>query len=221
MKNDRKEQHKQISLSDQSLPSDLIGVEEKIWEAMHFDFEVVEEPLGLKEEVLNFVFEQGSRNVSPWEKVKSLCQSVSNQFTPLTTSMSASMLLCILLLAAPLVQGPAGVGFSEITASMKFKVAEGEHGEVYGHAFLINKSGKEELVVNVFDFPQTEGKEVYQVWLIDNGHRQSVGVFRPDKEGFGVLTVDTSKFNSFDTIGITLEPDAEGKKPRGIKIVGT
>jgi hypothetical protein len=57
--------------------------------------------------------------------------------------------------------------------------------------------------------------------LIDNGHRQSAGVFKPDKEGFGVLTVDTSKFNSFDTIGITLEPDAEGKQPRGIKIVGT
>jgi hypothetical protein len=196
-------------------------VEEEMWEAMHFDFEVVEEPLGLKEEVLNFVFEQEIRNVTPWEKVKSLFQSVLNQFTPLTASLSAAMLLCIVLLAAPFIQGPSGEGYSEIVASMKLNVAEGDRGEVYGHAFLINKNGKEELVVNVFDFPQTEGKEVYQVWLIDNGHRQSAGVFKPDKEGFGVLTVDTSKFNSFDTIGITLEPDAEGKQPRGIKIVGT
>lgn len=221
MKNDRKQQHKKNSLSDQSLPSDLFEVEEEMWEAMHFDFDVVEEPLGLKEEVLNFVFEQEIRNVTPWEKVKSLFQSVRKQFTPLTTSLSAAMLLCIVLLAAPLTQGPSGEGFSEIATTMKLNVAEGQHSEVYGHAFLINKNGKEELVVNVFDFPQTEGKEVYQVWLIENGRRQSAGVFRPDKEGYGVLTVDASRFNPFDTIGITLEPDAEGKQPRGIKIVGT
>lgn len=59
------------------------------------------------------------------------------------------------------------------------------------------------------------------MWLIDNGHRQSAGVFRPNKEGFGILTVDTSKLNSFDTIGITLEPDAESKQPKGKKVVGT
>lgn len=111
-------------------------------EAMHFDFEVVEEPFGLKEEVLNFVFEQENRNVKSWDKVKSFFQSVRKQFTPLTTSLSSAMLLCIVLLAAPLIHSQPGEGFSEIAATMKLKVAEGEHGEVYGHAFLINKSGK-------------------------------------------------------------------------------
>jgi hypothetical protein len=221
MKNDRKDLGEKKSLSDQSLLSDLIGADDEMWEAMHFDFEVVEEPLGLKEEVLNFVLENENGNVTPWGKVKSLIQSVRNQFTPLTTSLSAAMLLGIFLLITPLIQGPSVEGFSEISATMKLNVAEGENGEVYGQAFLINKSGKEELVVNVFDFPQTKGQEVYQVWLIDNGHRQSAGVFRPDKEGYGVLTVDMSKLNSFDTIGITLEPNTKSKQPRGKKIVGT
>ncbi|PIC56500.1 hypothetical protein CSV80_12065 [Sporosarcina sp. P12(2017)] len=221
MKNDNKDLGEKKSLSDQSLLSDLIGAEDEIWEAMHFDFEVVEEPLGLKEEVLNFVLESEDENVTPWGKIKTLIQSVRNQFTPLTTSLSAAMLLGIFMLTTPLIQGPSVEKFSEISATMKLNVAEGEEGEVYGQAFLLNKSGKEELVVNVFDFPQTKGQEVYQVWLIDNGQRQSAGIFRPDKEGYGVLTVDMSKLNSFDTIGITLEPNTKSKQPRGKKIVGT
>ncbi|WP_313235981.1 anti-sigma factor [Sporosarcina ureae] len=221
MNNDNKDLGEKKSLSDQSLLSDLIGAEDEIWEAMHFDFEVVEEPLGLKEEVLNFVLESEDENVTPWGKIKTLIQSVRNQFTPLTTSMSAAMLLGIFMLITPLIQGPSVEKFSEISATMKLNVAEGEDGEVYGQAFLINKSGKEELVVSVFDFPQTKGQEVYQVWLIDNGQRQSAGIFRPDKEGYGVLTVDMSKLNSFDTIGITLEPNTNSKQPRGKKIVGT
>ena len=221
MKNDHKNLGEKNSLSDYSLLSDLIGPDDEMWEAMHFDFEVVEEPIGLKEEVLHFVLENENGNVTPWGKVKSLFQLVRNQFTPLTTSLSAAMVLSIVLLITPLIQGPSIEGFSEISATMKLNVAEGENGEVYGQAFLINKSGKEELVVNVFDFPQTKGQEVYQVWLIDNGQRQSAGVFRPDKEGYGVLTVDLSKLNSFDTIGITLEPNTKSKQPRGKKIVGT
>ncbi|ARF13702.1 anti-sigma factor [Sporosarcina ureae] len=221
MNNDSKDLGEKKSLSDQSLLSDLIGADDEIWEAMHFDFEVVEEPLGLKEEVLNFVLESEDENVTPWGKIKTLIQSVRNQFTPLTTSLSAAMLLGIFMLITPLIQGPSVEKFSEISATMKLNVAEGEEGEVYGQAFLINKSGKEELVVNVFDFPQTKGQEVYQVWLIDNGQRQSAGIFRPDKEGYGVLTVDMSKLNSFDTIGITLEPNTNSKQPRGKKIVGT
>lgn len=221
MKNDHKNLGEKNSLSDYSLLSDLIGPDDEMWEAMHFDFEVVEEPIGLKEEVLHFVLENENGNVTPWGKVKSLFQSVRNQFTPLTTSLSAAMVLSIVLLITPLIQGPSIEGFSEISATMKLNVAEGENGKVYGQAFLINKSGKEELVVNVFDFPQTKGQEVYQVWLIDNGQRQSAGIFRPDKEGYGVLTVDMSKLNSFDTIGITLEPNTKSKQPRGKKIVGT
>ncbi|PIC63499.1 hypothetical protein CSV79_11510 [Sporosarcina sp. P13] len=221
MKNDPKDQDEKKSLSNRSLPRDLDGAEEKMWEAMHFDFEVVEEPLGLKEDVMNFVFENEQLNVTRWGKMKLLFRSARNQFTPLTTSLIAVMLIGIVLLMAPLIQVPSKEGFSEITASMKLHVAGEEFGEVYGQAFLVNKSGKEELVVNVFDFPQTEGQEVYQVWLIDNGQRQSAGVFRPDKAGYGVLTVDTSKFNIFDTIGITLEPDTTSKQPRGKKIVGT
>lgn len=221
MKNDHKNLGEKNSLSDYSLLSDLIGPDDEMWEAMHFDFEVVEEPIGLKEEVLHFVLENENGNVTPWGKVKSLFQSVRNQFTPLTTSLSAAMVLSIVLLITPFIQGPSIEGFSEISATMKLNVAEGENGKVYGQAFLINKSGKEELVVNVFDFPQTKGQEVYQVWLIDNGQRQSAGIFRPDKEGYGVLTVDMSKLNSFDTIGITLEPNTKSKQPRGKKIVGT
>lgn len=220
MKNDRKENYEQVSLSDDSLQNEMQGVEKKVWEAMHFDFEVVDEPTGLKEDVLNFVFVQEDRNETPREKVRFLFQTARTQFTPLTASLSVAMLFCIFFLAAQLIQSPT-VGFNEIATAMKLNAAEGIQGEVSGRAYLLNKNGKEELVINVYGFPQTEGKEVYQVWLIDNGRRQSAGVFKPDKEGNGILTVNTSKLNAFDNIGITLEPDPNGKQPRGKKIVGT
>ncbi|QUW21983.1 anti-sigma factor [Sporosarcina sp. Marseille-Q4063] len=220
MNNDKKENQEQFSSSDDALQNEVQGVEKKVWEAMHFDFEIVDEPTGLKEDVLNFAFAQDAQNETLWERVRSYFQKVGTQFTPLTASLSITMLFSIIFLATQLIQNPTE-GFNEIASSMTLNAAEGDPGEVYGHAYLINKNGNEELVINVSGFPQTEGKEVYQVWLIDNSNRQSAGVFKPDKEGNGILTVNMSKYNAFNNIGITLEPDADGKQPRGKKIVGT
>lgn len=219
MKNRKNERPAESSLSNDTFEHDLQGEVMEVWEAMHFDFESVEEPSGLKEEVLNFVFNQESGDNKQTEKERFHIKSIWKQFTPFTASFCAVMLLCIVLLVFPIHQ--PGIGVNEIVASMKLNAVDEELGEAYGYAFLINKNGKEELIINVYDFPQIQGKEVYQVWMIDNGRRQSAGVFKSDKEGFGVLTVDTSKLDAFDTIGITLEPDATSKQPRGKKIVGT
>lgn len=222
MNSDKKEKSEHIWLSDHSIsnPNDMSVDEKEVWESMHFDFEVVDNPPGLKEDVLNFVFLEEAEYVTPLKKLKLVFQTIRSQFTPLTANLSIAMLVCIIILATQLNPNETK-GFSEIAASMTLNSLEGDLSEINGQAFMINNNGKQELVISVTGFPQTEGKEVYQVWLIENGHRQSAGVFKPDPKGNGILTVSTSKFNKFDNIGITLEPDAEGKQPRGKKIVGT
>lgn len=219
MKNRKNGRPTDSSLSDHTLEHDIQDEVMEIWEAMHFDFEIVEEPSGLKEEVLNFVFDQESRVNKQADKERFHIKSIWKQFTPFTASLCTAMLLCIILLVSPIHQPE--IGINEIAASMKLNAADENFGDAYGYAFLVNKDGKEELIINVYGFPETQGEEVYQVWVIDNGRRQSAGVFKSDKEGFGILTVDTSKLDAFDTIGITLEPDATSKQPRGKKIVGT
>lgn len=219
MKNRKNGRPANSSLPDHPLEHDIQEEVLEIWEAMHFDFEMVEEPSGLKEEVLNFVFDQENRDNKIVEIERFRIKSLWKQFTPFTASLCTAMLLCIILLVLPIHQ--PGKGINEITATMKLNAADAESEGAYGYALLVNNNGKEELIINVYGFPEAQGKEVYQVWTINNGRRQSAGVFKPDKEGFGVLTVDTSNLDAFDTIGITLEPDATSKQPRGKKIVGT
>lgn len=219
MKNRKNGRATDSSLSDHTLEHDIQDEVMEIWEAMHFDFEIVEEPSGMKKEVMNFVFDQENQVDKQADKERFHIKSIWKQFTPFTASLCTAMLLCIILLVSPIYQ--PGIGLNEIAASMKLNAADEDLAGSYGYAFLVNKNGKEELIINVYGFPETQGNEVYQVWTINNGRRQSAGVFKSDKEGFGVLTVDTSKLDVFDTIGITLEPDATSKQPRGKKIVGT
>lgn len=91
-----------------------------------------------------------------------------------------------------------------------------------GRAWIMKKGNSMELVLQTSGLPRLQGNQVYQVWLVKNGERNNCGTFRVDPEGNGVLTyVIDEQDRAFDTIGITLEPDSEGKQPRGKKILGT
>jgi hypothetical protein len=91
-----------------------------------------------------------------------------------------------------------------------------------GNCQLLKRGKKEQLVLQVNGLPATEGDQVYQVWLIHNGKRVNAGTFKVNDEGEAGLTypIFTAK-EPFDQIGITLEPDANGTKPRGKKVLGT
>ncbi|MEB3100594.1 anti-sigma factor [Ferviditalea candida] len=67
-----------------------------------------------------------------------------------------------------------------------------------------------------------KGDEAYQVWLIKDGIRHNAGTLRADHQGNGVLTYRLNGDDkAFDAIGITLEPDSHGTRPRGKKVLGT
>ncbi|MFB9328281.1 anti-sigma factor domain-containing protein [Paenibacillus aurantiacus] len=69
------------------------------------------------------------------------------------------------------------------------------------------------LVVQAENLPELQGTEAYQVWLIKEDAKVSAGTFLSE-QGHGAMYY-TFKPQDYDTIAITLEPDALGTQPRG------
>lgn len=91
-----------------------------------------------------------------------------------------------------------------------------------GQAFLMQRGSDLQLVLQASGLPELQGEQAYQVWIVKSGNRLNGGTFRVDPQGNGVLTFTFDVDNrEFDTIGITLEPDPLGDKPRGKKVLGT
>lgn len=77
---------------------------------------------------------------------------------------------------------------------------------------VIDKNGTH-LLVQAEQLPKLQGNEAYQVWLIKGQEKFSAGTFL-SAEGTGALYY-TLKNGGYDTVAITLEPDAFGDQPRG------
>ncbi|MEF3303860.1 anti-sigma factor [Paenibacillus sp. GYB003] len=91
-----------------------------------------------------------------------------------------------------------------------------------GTGWIVCQGKKKKLVLNVSGLAKTAQGEAYQVWLIRNGQRQNAGTFLVDPQGSGVLIYDLPRNKAeFEEIGITLEPDADGREPRGQKVLGS
>lgn len=69
--------------------------------------------------------------------------------------------------------------------------------------------------------PQLKAGQQYQIWLIEDGKRTSGGVFSVNADGYGVLEVAADRpLDSFDSFGITIEPEGGSPQPTGEKILG-
>ena len=70
------------------------------------------------------------------------------------------------------------------------------------------------LVVQAENLPDLEGNEAFQVWLIKGDKPQNAGTFL-SHDGMGAVYYTLDSVNDYDTVAITLEPDAMGDQPRG------
>jgi hypothetical protein len=90
-----------------------------------------------------------------------------------------------------------------------------------GRVVIIPSHSGVELIVSVSNAKPTEGQEVYHVWLLNRGQRQSAGTLTVNNQGVGVLQVSlTGPKAKFHSIGITLEPNAMTTVPTGPKVFG-
>jgi anti-sigma-K factor RskA len=87
-----------------------------------------------------------------------------------------------------------------------------------GLATLMIDSTGTHLVVQAEKLPELKGNQAYQVWLLKDKKPVNAGTFL-SRDGNGALYY-TFEPKDYDTIAITLEPDAFGKKePRGTLIL--
>ncbi|MBY0084098.1 anti-sigma factor [Brevibacillus brevis] len=195
------------------------------WHALPFDYTEIEVPESLKGEVLGFVFEPKRSGTETFmAKMSKLAMMLKSQFTPVSTSMVTVLLLAFIGLGIANIQvenrHEENVPI-EIVTAIPLKAANQSHPETNGIAYIVQQGSEKNLVVQVHELPGVEGSQVYQVWLLKNSKRENGGIFRPDENGFGLLTYQLAEGQTFDQIGITVEPDANSRQPRGKKIAGS
>ncbi|MFY0544349.1 anti-sigma factor domain-containing protein [Brevibacillus sp. H7] len=193
------------------------------WQMIPFQLEEVEPPADLKAEVMRGIFEAEQSKERP-----GATRSRKSWFQPSYKLASAALLL---LLAGTLWQNfelrqrlSLAEAQSAVPAAVvreySLKPADTAVASAKGMVWLYEQGGRKTLVFRLEGLPATRGTEAYQVWLIRDGQRSSAGVFRVDSRGNGVLTCELSEQTaSFQAIGITLEPDANGVQPRGKRML--
>nr|WP_254551019.1 anti-sigma factor [Brevibacillus sp. MS2.2] len=196
------------------------------WQALPFDYTEIEVPESLKGEVLGFVFEQKRKSGTEafMTKMRKLSMTLKSQFTPVSTGIVCVLLLAFIGLGIANVQVKNRHAENipiEILTAIPLKAAKQSHPGTNGMAYIVQQGSEKNLVVQVHELPGVEGSQVYQVWLLKNSTRENGGIFKPDENGSGILTYQLAEGQTFDQIGITVEPDANSRQPRGEKIAGS
>jgi hypothetical protein len=103
--------------------------------------------------------------------------------------------------------------------SSRLKSVSYDSSKAYGVACVIFNGSDRQFVVYVFNAEETVDQQVYQVWLINDNERRSAGTFHVDSNGVGLLAMPVSSNDfTFQSVGISLEPDDKGNQPRGVKV---
>ncbi|MFD2611804.1 anti-sigma factor [Paenibacillus gansuensis] len=84
-----------------------------------------------------------------------------------------------------------------------------------GRASIVIDSKGTHLLVQAENLPELKQNQAFQLWLIKGGEPVNAGTFVSHNGSGAVYYTLSSKDQGYDTIAITLEPDAFGEKPRG------
>jgi len=193
------------------------------WELLPYAAEQLEPPQELKEAALQ----------SAWESERSLSGAATRLFPPRRRlrwrfALPAAALLLVLIVALfnygmPDESRDSASAWpnapATITKLVRLQAEEAKDGGSFGFACIVEQGASAQLVVYVFGAKATVGDEAYHVWLLKDGARTSGGTFRVGEDGIGVLAAPMpGVLPDFDTVGITLEPDALGMAPRGSRV---
>ncbi|OXT15438.1 hypothetical protein B9K06_20880 [Bacillus sp. OG2] len=182
--------------------------------------EEVQPPKGMKDRIFKEIFQNEEKQTAAKEdKVDEPAGLTSKQKRKWQMpALAAALLLSVI-----------GNGYAVIKLSEKEPVQRaeekissialqpGENFDGNAEAYLIQESNGLKVIVNAEGLEQTEGEQVYQVWLIHGGNPVPAGSFVPDSTSKGTAfyqAADSSSEN-WDTIAVTLEPRAGNSLPEG------
>ncbi|MEH7121727.1 MULTISPECIES: anti-sigma factor [unclassified Bacillus (in: firmicutes)] len=205
---------------------------QETWQMLSYDIEETEVPNSLKDEVMNFIFDENNipaqinKKQSFFEQLKGI---LAKHFSPLSAGILAVLAIGLTGLIWHNLQLKDSITAlenkafspSQIVKTIDLKgqdLAASANGIAY---LLQDGQDTSHLIIELNNMPITNNDEVYQVWLLKNGNRQNAGTLKPDQNGNGLLTYQLPKDHAFDAIGITLEPNAGNTQPKGKKVMGT
>ena len=85
---------------------------------------------------------------------------------------------------------------------------------------LIADPNSQSAILVVANLTPLESGRTYQIWLIEGDRPQSAGLLDVDETGQGVSVVTSEEeIGSFDTLGISIEPDGGSLQPTGEIVV--
>jgi anti-sigma-K factor RskA len=217
----------------EACPLELKELQEA-WFALPCEAEEADVPTELKSEVMDYIFTEKQAEVPREEGFTTMFlkwkRGVKQHFTPLAPTIVVILFIAVAGLIYQNIQlnqalsdveeAPSGSP-ARITRTLTLQSVT-PSSDAQGYAAVIETGNGRELIVHLNQLPMPEGEQAYQVWLLNDGKRKNAGTFRPAPNGKGVITyrLPGPQF-SFEKIGITLEPDANGTKPRGQKVIGT
>ncbi|WP_338553727.1 anti-sigma factor [Paenibacillus sp. KS-LC4] len=205
------------------------------WEAIPVDMEWLEPPIDLKQQVMDAVLAADEQQGAEQANKMNGTNRISWRKRRIRPYMAASAILLFIMLTASLL---GNVWLYQEKSSLPLSIAQalslpaseiqqmvlletvGQPGGSSGVVCVVGSGQNTQFVVYLFGAEKTVGEESYQVWLVKDGVRQSAGTMRvANDQGVAVLAVPlASETLSFDSIGITLEPDDHGAQPRGKQI---
>ena len=147
----------------------------------------------------------------------------SRQFIPLRWGI-AGLVLILLLLAGNLFLLSEVSNLRHLAAEPEFKMialaAPNDIPEEANGLLVISPNGEYGTLVTEGLSPLPQG-EVYQLWLIQDGQRESGGTFVVTDTGYGSLYVSSNKpLINYQAFGVTVEPEGGSPQPTGEKVLG-
>jgi hypothetical protein len=209
----------------------------RTWRMLPLEMEPVEVPADLKAEVMNAVFAQragrppadsfaGAEPDGPVKRLPAEAAEGKKRFWRKYGFAAAILPLFIasvvwnFALLAEKGAGNASAAPAQIVSFKPFETASPAFASAKGIACILDQRNRKKLVLYLYNLPATKDSEAYQVWLMRNGQRRNAGAFRVGNDGLGVLVADLRPGEGFDSVGVTLEPNADGMEPRGRKVAG-
>lgn len=204
------------------------------WEAIPTHMKQVELPSDLKQQVMEAAWGKSNEISAPdvvQHKSSSRFKWLTKRYNPKVNLVAASVLILLgaslignVVLIQERIEQPVtlmnsrDLPTSEIQKVMKLESLTS--GTSYGVACIVGTGKDQQFVVYLFNPPQTEKNEVYQVWLNKDQAYHNAGKLKVENQmGLAVLAIPMgNQAWSYDSIAITLEPDSTGLAPRGPQI---
>jgi hypothetical protein len=202
----------------------------QVWEELPYTMKLIEPPSELKGEVMDAVFGEtikvNKAAASPdWSYNRGSSYSRIRRWGLVSAAalviVAGSLAVWNWRTATPAVPNNVALEPAKLQQEYLLRAFDPGNPNGKGNVWMTQQGSGLQVVLHVSGLLPTKGEEAYQMWMVKAGKRYNCGTFQVDQTGNGVLVYPLKRPVEFDTIGITLEPDANGTQPRGKKVLGT